>query len=190
MVFATVCNIDQKVHSLVEKSVHFDTDTTFVVCDNSANTHICNDRELFTELQPVKDIRYVATIGGRNSKPSGIGTVKWSWLDDNGRKHEYKLDNVYFFPGSPLNILSVTEFAKHLDDSQGTGIDTKASSSRFYWDNDKFSRTFDHSTSNLPELPINPGTGAFAWFIKKFKRQCNDTIDDFCCLTSHHLESL
>ena len=74
--------------------------------------------------------------------------------------------------------------------TSGTGIDTKASSSRFYWDNDKFSHTFDHSTSNLPELPINPGTGAFAWFIRKFKRQCNETIDDFCCLTCDHVHSL
>ena len=190
LVFATVCNIDQKVQSLSDKSVHFDTDTAFVVCDNSANTHICNDKELFTELQPIGDTCHVATIGGKNSKPSGIGTVKWSWLDDTGVKHEYTLSNVYFFPGSPVNILSVTEFVKQLKDSQGTGIDTKASHSRFYWENNKFSCTFDHSTSNLPELPINPGTGAFAWFLKKFNRQCDDTIDHFCCLTCDHVYSL
>jgi hypothetical protein len=69
----------------------------------------------------------VATIGGRNSRPSGIGDVTWSWQDDNGKTHRYELKDVYYFTQSPVNILSVTTFAKHLNDEEGTGIDTKAS---------------------------------------------------------------
>jgi hypothetical protein len=34
MVFATVNNLDQRIAQLKEKTVFFDTDTEFVVCDN------------------------------------------------------------------------------------------------------------------------------------------------------------
>jgi hypothetical protein len=142
---------------------------------------------MFTHLRELTDVRTVATIGGKNSRPSGIGTVKWSWLDDAGQTHKYELQDVYYFPQSPVNILSVTEFAKFLNDGEGTGIDTKAHYSRLYWDNNKFSRRFHHSDSNLPEMPINCGKGAFAWFMKRFKRQCNDKIDQFCCVSNAYL---
>ena len=36
-------------------------------------------------------------------------------------------------------------------------------------------------------MPINNGNNAFAWFINRFKRQCNDDIDQFCCLTNRQL---
>jgi hypothetical protein len=145
---------------------------------------------MFTELHPIENPTHVATIGGRNTLPSGIGKVKWSWSDDNGKKHEYTLEKVYYFPQSPVNILSIIEFAQQLKDEEGTGIDTKAFYSRFYWDSNKYSRRFDHSASNLPELPINSGTGAFAWFLSKFSRQCDDTIHHHCCYTNKQLSNL
>jgi hypothetical protein len=42
----------------------------------------------------------------------------------------------------------------------------------------------------LPELPINSGTGAFAWFLSKFNRQCDDTIHHHCCCTNKQLSDL
>jgi hypothetical protein len=136
---------------------------------------------MFSKLREILTPSTVATIGGRNNHPSGIGDVTWSWEDDNGKTHCYELKDVYYFPQSPVNILSVTTFAtKHLNDEEGTGIDTKASYSRLYWDhNNKYSHRFVHSDSNLPEMPINGGNNAFAWFMNKFT--C------FCCLTNAHL---
>jgi len=78
MVFATVYNIDEKVKQVSQKTTYFDTDTDFVICDNSANIHICNDKSMFTHLCKLTDIRTVATIRGKNSGPSGIGIIKWS----------------------------------------------------------------------------------------------------------------
>jgi hypothetical protein len=80
-------NLDQRIAQLNEKTVFFDTDTEFVVCDNSANTHVCNNN-MFTELHLIENPTHVATIGGRNTLPSGIGKVKRSWSDDNGKKQE------------------------------------------------------------------------------------------------------
>ena len=164
--------------------VYFDIDTDFVSYDNSANMHICNNKKMFTHYCNLTDVQNVATIGGKNSKPTGIGTIKWSWWDDNGTTHQYELQDVYYFPQSPVNILSVTEFAKFLKDEHGTEIDTKALYSRLHWDRNKFSNWFNHSDSNLPEMPINSRNGAFAWFMKRFKCQWNDNINHFCCLTN------
>ena len=154
-VLTTVLNIDSRTNE--RNTVSFDSDATTVVCDNSANVHICNDRKCFIgDLTPVHGHK-VATIGGRGHAPSGIGTVKWSWKDDAGGTHEFQIHNVLYFPQSPINILSVTEFAKQLGDEEGTGIDTKQLRSRFYWDTNKFSLTIHHPDSNLPEMPINAG---------------------------------
>eukprot|EP00956_Cyclotella_meneghiniana_P031729 scaffold84308_cov35-Cyclotella_meneghiniana.AAC.1 len=191
MALTTVYNLDKRVQDLTGNAVTFDTDANFVVCDNSANTHICNDKSMFTELRPIVDQSTVATISGKNSRPTGIGTVKWSWDDDDdGKTHEYELPNCYYFPNSPVNILSITEFAAFLNDDDGTGIDTKRSHSRFYWDNNKYSRKFVHSNSNLPELSINSGNKAFAWFMSKFSRTCDDHIHHTCCLTNRHIQDL
>ena len=67
------------------------------------------------------------------------------------------MQNVLYFLQSAINISSVTEFARQLNDEEGTGVDTKHKPSRFYWDNYKYSRTIFHPQSNLPEMQINQG---------------------------------
>ena len=137
MAFSSVFNVDDKVNKSQGNSM-FDTDANFVVCDNSANIHICNDKSMYTEFTETRK-GFVATIGGKLNRPAGIGTVKWKWKDDDGIEHKNHLKKVLYFPHSPINIMSVTEFARQLDDEEGTGIDTKMKYSRFYWKNNKYS---------------------------------------------------
>ena len=160
MVFTSVFNVDEKVKQCANNSI-FDTDANFVVCDNSANMHICNNRDMFLSFRPISN-GMVATIGGKLNRPSGIGTVKWTWKDDSGVPHTQELKDTLYFPKSPINIMSVTELARQLNDKEGTGIDTKMLHSRFYWDHSKFSRTIHHSGSNLPKLAINEGNVLFS----------------------------
>ena len=108
------------------------------------------------ELRSVPNTK-VATIGGKGHPASGIGTVKWSWTDEDGNFHEYEIEDCLYFPQSPINILSVTAFAKQLGDEEGTVIDTKQRYSRFYWNFGKHYRVIRHPESNLPELAINEG---------------------------------
>ena len=96
-----------------------------MVCDNSANVHICNKRKMFVgEIRKCTN-QGVATIGGKGNQPSGIGTVRWIWRDGSGKSHEYLVKYASFSPQSPINILSVTCFARQLNDLTGTGIDKK-----------------------------------------------------------------
>ena len=186
MAFTSVFNVDEKVKQCANNSL-FDTDASFIVCDNSANTHICNNRDMFLSFRPISN-GMVATIGGKLNRPSGIGTVKWIWKDDSGVPHTQELKDVLYFPKSPINIMSVTEFAKQLNDSEGTGIDTKMRYSRLYWDHNKFSRTIHHSGSNLPELAINEGNVRFSWWTKAFSRRVDDAVKPTCCFTSRDFD--
>ena len=71
----------------------FDSDSSIIVCDNSVNVHICNNQSMFVgELRSVPNTK-VATIGGKGHPASGIGTVKWSWTDEDGKSHEYKIED-------------------------------------------------------------------------------------------------
>jgi hypothetical protein len=145
---------------------------------------------MFTDYRDAVTTTHVATIGGRNSKPAGIGTVKWTWTDDAGNSHTHHLKDVLHFPTSPVNILSITELAKALNDDEGTGIDTKRMYSRFYWDSNKYQKTFKHSSSNLPEMAINEGTSSFSWFTRACARKFNDYIGTACCCSTAHIEEL
>ena len=69
--------------------------------------------------------KVVATIGGQVNFPAGIGTVKWSWRDELGEVHTHLIENVHYFPSSPVNILGITAFGRQLNDKEMTGIDTK-----------------------------------------------------------------
>ena len=85
MEFTSAYNVDDKVKKLNGNSI-FDTDASFMVCDNLANTHICNNRDTFVNfIATTVDI--VATIGGKLNQTSVIGTVKWTWKDDGGAVH-------------------------------------------------------------------------------------------------------
>ena len=147
--FTTVLNIDDCVNNLERDLATWDTDSSSMVCDNSANVHICNDRRMFVgDLSPVSNHK-VATIGGKGHQPSGIRTACWSWRDDKGKLHEYHVEDILYFPQSPINTLSVTTFAKQLKDTEGTGIDTKQLYSRIYWNFNQHLLLIQHKRISL-----------------------------------------
>ncbi len=99
----------------------------------------------------------IVTIRGKSNKPSVIGTVQWSWKDDNGKLHIHLVKNVIFFPDSPVHILSITSFANKLNDYDGTSIHTFHWKSIFHWDNKQVQCTIIHPESNHPWIAINEG---------------------------------
>ena len=154
-VLTTVLNVDERVRT--RDLITYDADSTTMVCDNSANVHICNKHKMFVgEIRKCTN-KGVATIGGKGHQPSGIGTVRWIWRDDSGKSHEYLVKDALFSPKSPINILSLTCFARQLNDLTGTGIDTKQLTPCFYWDSSRYLLTIHHPPSNLPEISINEG---------------------------------
>ena len=169
--FTTFLNVDERVST--RYLLPYDTYSTTMVCDNSENVHIYNKRKMF-----VRDIRKctnqgVVTIGGKGNHLSGIGTVRWIWRDDSGKSHEYLVEDALFSPQYPINILSVTFFARQLNDLTGTGIDTKQLKSCFNWDPSKYLITIHHPPSNLPEIYVNEGFALSTMFRALVSRVVN-----------------
>jgi len=129
-------------------------DVTTFVLDNSATGHVVNDAKFFIQdIEPADNTSVASTIGKDTQKPLGKATAQIAFKDDDGTTHSLLLQNAYYFPDSPVNILSVTALAHQLEDDTGTWIQTLRSSSIFTWDHDKYTRTIFHPVSGLPELP-------------------------------------
>ena len=64
--------------------------------------------------------------GSYNWRPNeclhSIGDMTVSWLDSMGATVTYILKDALYFPDSPVNIISVTAFADHMEDDEGTWI--------------------------------------------------------------------
>ena len=80
---------------------------------------------MFTEkIEPIIS-NGVSTIGGKDIIKKLIGTVSWSWTDEEGKLHTKKLNNLIYFPDSPVNILSGTVLDEIMKDDEGTCVLTK-----------------------------------------------------------------
>ena len=74
------------------ETVLFDTDGTTAITDNSGNAHIFNEQSLFVgEMLSMDPNTGVATIGGTNHQPQGIGEAEILWKDDERVSHVYQL---------------------------------------------------------------------------------------------------
>ena len=140
----------------------FDADSKIAVADNSANSHIWNERKDFKTFQSIdkSDLSEgVITIGDSATFPEGIGDVHTHWKDDNGKDHKFILKNALYFPKSTVKVISVSAFSLYSDelgdpDEKGTFITSRRSSSTLYWDHRKFCKTIRHSQSFIPEMVI------------------------------------
>lgn len=114
--------------------VHFDSNSTSYVVDNSANCHICSQKELYvgkvTALTGDTGHVGVQTATGV-LVPRGLGTVHLKIKDDEGIVHTKDIHDALFFPESPVNILRVTHLADQLKDDEGTSVHTKQKYSIF-----------------------------------------------------------
>ena len=101
----------------------FDSDSTMVVTDNSANTHIWNERKDFDNFRPLTqadDNSGVTTIQENQDYTQGIGDVTIRLSDDKGEVHYMVLRDTLFFPKSSVKIMSVTNMAKEYSNEDGS----------------------------------------------------------------------
>ena len=78
---------------------------------NCANCHITNTKEHFVDYTPYTEANLCGLVNtiGAHTKPAGVGTVCWSWRDDQGRASQYDLPGCRYYPTSPVCILSQTQ---------------------------------------------------------------------------------
>ena len=166
----------------------FDGDSDTIIVDNSANCIIWRHKKNFspdsyTKLKPGTTCGVSSAVG--KGSPVGVGDLNIGWKDDDGKYHKFLIPQVFHIPDSPVNILGVGAFSKAIGDYniKGTRINSSGQDSIFSWDEGKYSKTFRHSESDMPEMPVNDGFAAFHRF-------CN-FIDAICPISQqcYHTKS-
>ena len=104
------------------EQVVFESYWSQLAVDNYANAHICSDEDILTDKIGSIISNGVGIIGGKDFIQKLIGTVSWSCNYDEGKLHKNRLNNVPYFPYSPVNILSETELAEPMKNDEGTWV--------------------------------------------------------------------
>jgi hypothetical protein len=164
-----------------EQLTSFDTDSSFLVCNNLGTGHICNNKTLFAgDLVP--SIFEIGSATGMLT-PTLMDTVIL-WLTDNkGEKHLFVLNDVNYLPNSPVNLLSLGRLAEVYPDyagnpdRNGTGICSGFDTRTVFWDREKFKKTFQTTSSGLPECLFNSGYSRLDMFSTTISNFYNDTIN-------------
>ncbi len=104
--FSTVLNIDDLTAQ--RSTISFNSNALSVICENSANVDVCNNKNMFViKIWPLQS-HMGTTIGGSENQAEGVGDVQWCWKYDTSQDHTNQIWNVLYFSKSPINILSIT----------------------------------------------------------------------------------
>ena len=167
------------------ESVSFETDGIPFIVDNSATCIITNDRSLFPgKLVPVQV--QVDTVASSTSRQRYQGTIRLELVDDGNVKHVYDIPGAIYDPASNFNLLGIPTLADFFNDRNslpgddvdcdGTTVKSSGCRSRLVWDHGQHMRTFTHGDSALPELLLYQGSGYFAAFCSRLRRQYDDNV--------------
>lgn len=68
--------------------------------------------------------RVVKGFGASSTSNIKMGTLKWSWLDDDGKIHTHLIPNSYYSKAGGVRLLSPQYFSQTTKDLNGTGRST------------------------------------------------------------------
>ena len=95
-----------------------DTDSCTIGIDNRASgcfSHVATDF-----VGPLRDSnRVVKGFGGSHTSSVKIGTLKWTWLDDDGKSWTHYIPNSYYCQSGGVRLLSPQHFAQQTGDLLG-----------------------------------------------------------------------
>jgi hypothetical protein len=132
----------------------FDAQTYLIAIDTGCSFCITNDdRHFVGEVETVE--MTVKGIGGKQVTANKKGTVKWSYLNDEGYVYDHYIPNTYYNKESPYCLYSPQHVAQMASDDypdrNGTYITTYAETLVMTWDQLRQQRT----------VKIDPSTNIF-----------------------------
>ena len=142
----------------------FDTDSATVGIDNRASgcfSHVSTDF-----VGPLRDSnRIVKGFGGTRTSSVKIGTLKWTWLDDQGKSWTHYIPNSFYSPTGGVRLLSPQHFAQQTKDMKGTGSETNGYHITLHWDNRSAKLTVPLSPmDNVATFHLAPGFHEYQTF--------------------------
>ena len=108
----------QETESDKAQLLHLDSDSFTIGIDNHASRCISNNINHF--LNPLSTnarLSRIRGIGNHMLEVKGEGTVQWPVEDDNGYKHNLRIDNVLYVPEAPICLLSPQHWSQQAQDN-------------------------------------------------------------------------
>ena len=88
-----------------ENKCFFDTDSYSIGIDNRATT--CISHKVHDFVGPLMETdKVIMGYNGSRTSDIKIGTIKWSWQDDEGKIHEHIIKNSIYSPSGGVRLLS------------------------------------------------------------------------------------
>ena len=128
------------------QNVYFDTDAVEAVLDTGCSVTLSSERSDFILYKPT--IGQVEGLGVHNIVSTG--TVKYTVIDDNGKKVNLLIRDSIHVPTLDVRLISVQQLAQQNANSDAGGHVT-ADYLKLTWDNHVKTVPY-HSNSNLPIL--------------------------------------
>ena len=143
---------------------NWDTDSKPVGLDSRASACISDDERDFVPgtLRPVH--RRVKVFGGYMDTKMKIGTLKWSWEDDQGLTNTFEIPNSYCIPKGEVKLLSPQHWSKHV--GGGAESTTVGDKTVMRWNDGDSQLTIPHDDStNVATFHLAPGYSDYCQFI-------------------------
>jgi hypothetical protein len=138
----------------------YDSDSYLILVENCCSACITNNINGF-EGKPVKVNARVKGVGGA-IKLSHKGTIKWSFEDNEGQSHTFRINDSYFAPNAPCWLLSPQHWSQNSNDnsarSKGTWSASYDNKVELHWDNNTYHQmiTLDKNI-NVVAICSTPG---------------------------------
>ena len=151
-----------------EREVRFDTDSELVGIDNRCSACISHDPNDFDgPLEPSN--RIVKGFGGSRTTNIKVGTLKWSWEDDQGIVTTFRIPNSYYVPEGKVRLLSPQHWAqtqaRHKQNQREFGERTDGNECVMFWDGGRHQKTIQlGKRDNVATFMLAPGYQNFKAF--------------------------
>ena len=149
------------------QATRFDSDSVILHVDNCASRCITHSIDDFVTA-PQKVIGRVKGMGGDKVAVSAIGTIRWTFDDDNGVSHAFLIPGSLYIPDSPARLFSPQHWAQERKDDfpkrNGTWQATFADHVKLVWGQEKFSRKIPLDKSNVATFSTTAGCKNFRVF--------------------------
>ena len=142
----------------------WDTDSKPVGLDSRASACISDDERDFVPgtLKPIS--RRIKVFGGYMTTQMQVGTLKWTWNDDQGLPYTFEIPNSYCIPKGGVKLISPQHWAQHVEG--GAETTTVADTTTMKWNQGQCQLSIPHDKStNVATIHLSPGYSDYCQFV-------------------------
>ena len=157
------------------EATRFDSDSVVIHVDNCASRCITNSLTDFVR-PPQKVIGRVKGMGGDKVAVAAVGTIRWTFDDDDGMSHAFVIPGSLYIPESPARLFSPQHWAQERKDNvpkkNGTWQATFADHVMLVWGQEAYRKRIPFDKANVATFSTTSGCKQFRIF-----RACLEDAD-------------